>query len=242
MSEDIELIYNGEDRPSKACFEPISNTKYSKPNGGLWTSPLNKNTGKSAWQSWCEREVFHPERYQTQWHIVPDKDAKILIADENLENLQPYRIDDAETCPRIDFEKLSQDYDVVRFPENVVFKYNMGILNAYDIDSTIFLTPKFTAMNNQEYQNYKENEALEIEWQRRVAARKEMLAEREEYLRSLRQPQENPAKEAPKEIKESTRAPQQPQENIATETPVKKKNNLFNRLVKQKLWNKIFSR
>ena len=31
MSEDIELIYNGEDRPSKACFEPISNTKYSKP-------------------------------------------------------------------------------------------------------------------------------------------------------------------------------------------------------------------
>ena len=48
MSEDIELIYNGEDRPSKACFEPITNTKYSKPDGGLWTSPLNKSNGKSA--------------------------------------------------------------------------------------------------------------------------------------------------------------------------------------------------
>lgn len=58
MSEDIELIYNGEDRPSKACFEPITNTKYSKPDGGLWTSPLNKSNGKSAWQSWCEERIF----------------------------------------------------------------------------------------------------------------------------------------------------------------------------------------
>ena len=242
MSEDIELIYNGEDRPSKACFDPITNTKYSKPNGGLWTSPLNKSNGKSAWQSWCEREDFHPERYQTQWHIVPDKDAKTLIADENLENLKPYLIDDKQTCPRIDYEKLSQDYDVVRFPQDVVFKYNMGILNAYDIDSTIFLTPKFTAMNDREYQNYKTNAALEIELQRRVAARKEMLAEREEYLRSLQQSQGNTAKEAPTEKKESTRATQQPQENMSQETSQKKKTNLFNKLVKQKLWNKIFSR
>lgn len=242
MSEDIELIYNGEDRPSKACFETITNTKYSKPNGGLWTSPLNKSNGKSAWQSWCEREDFHPERYQTQWHIVPDKDAKTLIADENLENLKPYLINDKQTCPRIDYEKLSQDYDVVRFPQDVVFKYNMGILNAYDIDSTIFLTPKFTAMNDREYQNYKTKETLEIELQRRVAARKEMLAEREEYLRSLQQSQGNTAKEALTEKKESPRATQQPQENMSSETPSKKKNNLFNKIVKQKLWNKIFSR
>ena len=242
MSEDIELIYNGEDRPSKACFDPITNTKYSKPNGGLWTSPLNKSNRKSAWQSWCEREDFHPERYQTQWHIVPDKDVKTLIADENLENLKPYLIDDKQTCPRIDYEKLSQDYDVVRFPQDVVFKYNMGILNAYDIDSTIFLTPKFTAMNDREYQNYKTKEALEIELQRRVAARKEMLAEREEYLRSLQQSQGNTAKEAQTEKKERTRPIQQSQENTARESTEKKKTNLFNKLVKQKLWNKIFSR
>ncbi len=264
MSEDIELIYNGEDRPSKACFEPITNTKYSKPDGGLWTSPLNKSNGKSAWQSWCEREDFHPERYQTQWHIVPDKDAKTLIADENLENIEPYLINDKQTCPRIDFEKLSQDYDVVRFPQDVVFKYNMGILNAYDIDSTIFLTPKFTAMNDREYQNYKTKEALEIELQRHVAARKEMLAEREEYLRSLQQPQENTPQEAHVEIEQSVRAASQSQENTVKETTTeikerehvaqpsqenmsqepspKKKNNLFNKIVKQKLWNKIFSR
>ena len=90
--------------------------------------------------------------------------------------------------------------------------------------------------------NYKTKEALEIELQRRVAARKEMLAEREEYLRSLQQPQENTAKEAPTEKKESTRATQQPQENMSQETSQKKKTNLFNKLVKQKLWNKIFSR
>lgn len=220
MLEDIDLIYNGEDRPSKACFTPISNTKMSKPLGGLWTSPLNKSTGKSAWQSWCEREDFHPERYQTQWHIVPDKDAKILTADENLDNLQPYLVPDGYYGDIIDFEKLSKDYDVVRFPKDVVFKHNWQTLSAYDVDSTIFLTPKFRAMNHQEYKRYKANEAFDKEFQRRQAAREEMLAEIEQNLHQ----------------------PIKPQDTQNTETPKKENKNLFNKLVKQKLWNKFFSR
>ncbi len=269
MLEDIDLIYNGEERPSKAYFTPISNTKMSKPIGGLWTSPLDKSTGKSAWQDWCEREDFHPERYQTQWHIVPDKDAKTLTVDENLDNLQPYLIPDGYYGNIIDFEKLSKDYDVVRFPKEVVRK-SYYELSSYDIDSTIFLTPKFTAMNHQEYKRSKADEAFAKEFQKRQAS-KDILTELKEEERKIEdlmyaslqpqentpqetpveieqrvqvasQPQENIAREAPTEIKESEHVAQQTQENMIQETSPKKKNNLFNRLVKQKLWNKMFSR
>lgn len=270
MLEDIDLIYNGEDRPSKAYFTPISNTKMSKPLGGLWTSPLNKSTGKSAWQSWCEREDFHPERYQTQWHIVPDKDAKILTADENLDNLQPYLVPDGYYGNIIDFEKLSQDYDVVRFPKDVVRK-SYYELSGYDVDSTIFLTPKFRAMNHLEYKRYKADEAFAKEFQRRQAAPKDTLTELKEGERKIEdimsaspQPQENTPKETPVEIEQSIRVSSQPQENtdreiqteikesehvapspqenMPQETPKKENKNLFNKLVKQKLWNKFFSR
>lgn len=38
-----------------AKFEPIKNKGFVKPEGGLWSSPVNSNYG---WREWCENESF----------------------------------------------------------------------------------------------------------------------------------------------------------------------------------------
>lgn len=54
----MQLIHYGHSDFNIAKFKPIKNDDYGwvKPNGGLWTSPLESNWG---WKDWCISEGFH---------------------------------------------------------------------------------------------------------------------------------------------------------------------------------------
>lgn len=49
------LRHYGADRYDPAKFIPVSDRQFIKPNGGLWTSPVDSAYG---WRHWCEAESF----------------------------------------------------------------------------------------------------------------------------------------------------------------------------------------
>ena len=174
---DIDLIYSGTQRPStevSIVFHP----GFNKPEGGLWTSPMGED-GKSVWQEWCEDNDYNTQYYQERWHIVPHEDCKILIVEEDLGNVKDYLVQDDEGYKVLDFEKISSSYDAVYFPDETVFlhNYRMDCLHAYDVESCLFLKPKFDVMDDEEYEKYKIKRNEEL-YQKREKEREEFLKRR----------------------------------------------------------------
>lgn len=157
-----DLIYCGPERPTAKAFKPVRNTGGSKPDGGLWTSPLDSETGKSEWQLWTIQEDFGVQHYQNQYHIVPTEDCRILIADRDLRNMRPYIQNPRERArflQHLDFERLAEDYDMVYFPE--VREHNLWLTLGYDVPTGLFFnSDKFVAMNDMEYRKYKAHQDM----------------------------------------------------------------------------------
>lgn len=65
---------NGEWDPSK--FDPISNARFIKPKGGLWTSPIGSEWG---WKDWCEAEGFGLDQLKNAFEI--DYTGRTLVID-----------------------------------------------------------------------------------------------------------------------------------------------------------------
>ena len=75
----------------------VRNSDDNHPSNVLWTSPCNPKTGQTYWQEWCQENNYHPKHQiqheETIWHIVPQKDCKILVikTEEDLLKLDKYR-------------------------------------------------------------------------------------------------------------------------------------------------------
>ena len=175
--KEIDLIYTGDQRPSTIPC-PVKNQNFSKPEGGLWTSPMG-DKGKSVWQEWCENEGYNTKYYKKNWHIVPHDDCKILVVETDLSNVSDYLIDcGGFNSKRLDFEKISLDYDAVYFPYDAVSLYNYrGCLRGYDVESCLFLKPKYDVMDDEEYRKF---------------TRKKIEAERREIEEKLLYEMNNP--------------------------------------------------
>lgn len=113
--KDFTLVHHGSDSFDVEKFNKITNNKYrNKPNGGLWTSPLNSEFG---WITWCKVNDFNFEEYSSKsFTLELSDDARIFIINS---------IDDLKKLPTfiskigginyitIDYEKLSKYYDAI---------------------------------------------------------------------------------------------------------------------------------
>ena len=159
----IDLVFYGE-KPTVNNFRPIKNNQgWSKPQGGLWTSPMMENN-ISAWQAYCEKVGMGYSKQR--WHIVLEPKCKILVVEENLSNIFPYLVKSNLAHLRyvIDFERLRKDFDMIYVPEEVVKdeRYRHTVFNGYDVPTGLFLNmvdknnqPLFKALNDKEFEEFK---------------------------------------------------------------------------------------
>lgn len=137
---ELEFVYVGEVKPTSEKFKPIKNfnpehynsPNPSKPEGGLWTSPVMEN-GKSDWENWLEEDVSWANKTNRElfnlgymgnerFYVIPKKGCRILCADSR-EKIEPYyRRRDGKVIiehhvPLIDYEAMMKDFDAIYVPE-----------------------------------------------------------------------------------------------------------------------------
>ena len=160
----IDLVFEGLEKPDIHKFDPIRNQKdWNKPRGGFWTSPMMKS-GVSAWRSFCDTDGATRNYDTSRWHIILNKDCRILCVDENLDNVRPYcqKTTSGILKEVIDFEALSKDYDMVYISPQVMDLHGNDIFSGYEVPTGVFLNvtskegkPLFRALTDQEFEIYK---------------------------------------------------------------------------------------
>lgn len=102
------------------CFDPskfveIKNEKYfNKPRGELWASNIESEFG---WKNWCEREEFCTYSLDNSFVFELSTNARVyeINTKEDIEKM-PLQSEQFSTMLKaIDFEALSNDYDVIKF-------------------------------------------------------------------------------------------------------------------------------
>lgn len=134
-------IHYGSDNFDKTRVHPIENqSRFSKPYGGFWASPVNSNAG---WKNFCECENFRTDQLYTSFKFVVSDSAKVLHLKhpKDLESL-PIILNDEkvslfDNC-YIDFEYLiKMGYDAVE----VEIQHLYWPLYGWDCDSILIMNP-----------------------------------------------------------------------------------------------------
>ncbi len=158
----IDIVFEGS-KPSLNNFQPIRNNRgWSKPEGGLWTSPMMKNN-VSAWRSWCEQQKI-PCANQ-RWHIIMSDTCRTLSVEKDLGNVRPYltKTNLAGLQYVIDFEKLAKDFDMLYVSNEVIKQHKNGVFAGFDVPTGLFLNmadkdtgkPLFRGLDDREFENFK---------------------------------------------------------------------------------------
>lgn len=155
----MKLIHYGNTIFDKNLFLEIENIPYfNKPNGGLWTSPINSNFG---WINWCISENFRLKNLES-FFTLEIKDEKILTIDT---------LNDYKELPFInnnyigksyyktpDFEKIKLKYDAIYLTEcgesaTRLFGYKNCALYGWDCECVLILNMScIIKINDNEYQ------------------------------------------------------------------------------------------
>ncbi len=156
----MNLITLGIDEIKKDQFNEIKNMKRgNKPWGGLWTSPIESEYG---WYNFVKGEHYREEYYLNKMTLITLKsDAKIYKIDsvedfdlcphiqERVQEQDPFFItsQDQNTIfnkfKKIDFEKLSEDYDGVWITVKAIVNLEnrhqnfMGDLYGWDVETVL---------------------------------------------------------------------------------------------------------
>lgn len=160
MQSDIDFVYQGPlIKTQKTWIHPTNPEVGSKPGNVLWTSPVNPETGESAWIEFCRNEDMKADYYgQQSWHIVPHSDSRILTLLPESEEMRKYETTNKYGDKILDFEAIAQDYDALYVPQETIDACGgtsrRGILAVWDVPSCVFLTPKYTVMNDEMYADY----------------------------------------------------------------------------------------
>ena len=158
----IDFVYCGDEKPTEENFVSLQPSIWTKPEGGLWTSPSLVGERKSEWQKW-KAENFEREE-EKQWHIVPNRDVNnpdnncnILVADETFAKSDcPYchKID-LPPFVAVDFQKIMKEYDALYVSDEIQKKLKHSVFQGYDVETCIFFRWKFKVYSDQEYHNHK---------------------------------------------------------------------------------------
>ena len=155
LAQDRELIFAGSHEAEKQDWNITNRFSSNRFNGGLWSSLFDPETGQSEWQNWCVRNEHYPDLYKNSYHIIPDKDCRILLLQPHSPEIIKYlKKDDTKYASyHPDFEAITKDYDAVYIPEDARLHY-YWFLCGYDVASYCFLKPKFKVMTHEEYVKY----------------------------------------------------------------------------------------
>lgn len=152
----------GRAQPEPTLLRPVNNTDDclgAKPKGGLWTSSYSREHG-SDWIRWCESEDFrvpgtwHGPSTWRGWLLEPDEFARVLVID-SLRTLrsvlkQYWRLSlfAPIDSPKLDFEKLAQDFDAVSLTEKAEWatRHSEPNLYGWDCESTVWFRWCFTTV------------------------------------------------------------------------------------------------
>lgn len=147
------LVHYGSWRFSLAKFEPIKNTSWVKPDGGLWTSPLNSKYG---WKEFCQSERFRVNHLKSRM-ILKLKSTKILTIDcvEDLNKIEWMKINDLPFYKESpNFEKLQEKYDAIHLTlngQNETRHSYPNNLYGWDVETVLILNPKIEQIYPRKY-------------------------------------------------------------------------------------------
>ena len=122
----------------------------SKPNKGLWASPVNADWG---WKDWCESNDFRMDTFSESFRFRVDKKAKILRV-RCEEDILPFVIFDehviyrgmlgckTDICDSLNREKLYERFDGIELFISDNYYMHDGIFNSWDCDSIVVWNPK----------------------------------------------------------------------------------------------------
>lgn len=119
----VRYIHYGHNKYDPSKFEPIVDTGWLKPYGGLWASRVGANFG---WSKWCLNQKFRVNelRQDNCFYFTLKPEARILVINS---------IDDLKDLPKkegttglarklirptqvfLDYSKLQENYDAIEF-------------------------------------------------------------------------------------------------------------------------------
>lgn len=117
MKKNIYIHY-GNTRFDKDLFKPIRNKPFIKPEGGLWSSPVNAKYG---WKDWNEDSNFTKCKEDNCFRFRLKDNAKVCVINkvEDLDLLpmnkmmEQYRAIYMHDNRYLDFEKIATVYDAI---------------------------------------------------------------------------------------------------------------------------------
>ena len=136
-------IHYGHKSFDRNRFVPIRNRRvFTKPDGGLWVSPINAEYG---WKQWCEENEFRECRTGNSFTFTLTPDAKVLYlcSADSLGSLPQIKDELAlsDWC-MLDFEKLLElGYDAVEISITASPQLYWS-LYGWDCDSILVMNPE----------------------------------------------------------------------------------------------------
>lgn len=137
----MKYIHYGSNKFDINKFDEIKNDFPFKPKGGLWASRYSSYNG---WLDFCLLKRYETEELKKSFIFSLDKSARILTID-SIRKLDKIIDNYSFVCDlgflRLDFEKISKDYDAVEVlisKESKLYDRMYG----WDCDSIVILNPK----------------------------------------------------------------------------------------------------
>lgn len=135
-------VFYGDDPLDKNKMQPITNRPLaSKPDGGLWASPVDTQYG---WADWCWREDFRDTSAQHKT-VFSIENATVLkwtcaedVACSPMQDVPPEIINNFAGFTAPDFEKISERYDAIE----VKIDRLHHTLYGWDCDTLLVLNPE----------------------------------------------------------------------------------------------------
>lgn len=153
MVKNLVVVHYGKNRFLKSKFIKIKNSPYwVKPDGGLWTSPVDS---KWSWKEWCDSEHFRVCDDKNSFKLKFHNDSKIAIIDSlnDLKNMpfqKPKSIFPEKSFTYlnkyIDFEKLVKiGIDAIWLTEKGINQTHLSQpvnLYGWDVETVLVLNKK----------------------------------------------------------------------------------------------------
>ena len=144
------LVHYGHNTFSKEMFKPIKNAAWVKPEGGLWTSPIDSEFG---WYHWATEEQFEIHRLETWFCLGMIQGSKILLIDSYEDFIRLPFCTGNTYFQSLDFELIAEYYDAIwltnkgqaetRHPRPIMQEGHCMPPNLYgwDFDTVLILNP-----------------------------------------------------------------------------------------------------
>ena len=138
-------------------IEPVRNTKFIKPVGGLWTSTYTpEEEYPSAWVEWCVREEPEWIKDVNFFLLVLKDNARVYVIDsfEDLKHLYSrFGISSEFRFTVMDWEEIAKHYDAVMLTEagqvHTRFSHPLS-LYGWDCESTVWFRDVFESVKKIE--------------------------------------------------------------------------------------------